>query len=118
MSQKSNTLTNQGSLNQITDEYRVLHKVAQVLESSGSLMDVLQKAMQIITEFKGLHVENKAGIFLADNEKKVLRLLTTFGAFSHGKLLKIFLFVFKIISNSEYEFDILLCLTKNSHFSN
>ena len=82
MSQKSNTLTNQGSPNQITDEYRVLHKVAQVLESSGSLMGVLQKAMQIITEFEGLHVENKAGIFLADNEKKVLRLLTTFGAFS------------------------------------
>ena len=82
MSQKSNTLTNQGSPNQITDEYRVLHKVAQVLESSGSLMDVLQKAMQIITEFEGLNVENKAGIFLADNEKKVLRLLTTFGAFS------------------------------------
>ena len=82
MSQKSNTLTNQGSPNQITDEYRVLHKVAQVLESSGSLMDILQKAMQIITEFEGLNVENKAGIFLADNEKKVLRLLTTFGAFS------------------------------------
>ena len=82
MSQKSNILTNQGSPNQITDEYRVLHKVAQVLESSGSLMDILQKAMQIITEFEGLHVENKAGIFLADNEKKVLRLLTTFGTFS------------------------------------
>jgi signal transduction histidine kinase len=82
MSQKSNILTNQGSPNQITDEYRVLHKVAQVLESPGSLMDILQKAMQIITEFEGLHVENKAGIFLADNEKKVLRLLTTFGAFS------------------------------------
>lgn len=82
MSQKSNILTNQGSPNQITDEYRVLHKVAQVLESPGSLMDILQKAMQIITEFEGLHVENKAGIFLADNEKKVLRLLTTFGTFS------------------------------------
>ena len=88
MSQKSNTLSNQGSPNQITDEYRVLHKVAQVLESSGSLMGVLQKAMQIITEFEGLNVENKAGIFLADNEKKVLRLLTTFGAFSQEFLEK------------------------------
>ena len=88
MSQKSNTLTNQGSPNQITDEYRVLHKVAQVLESSGSLMGVLQKAMQIITEFEGLNAENKAGIFLADNEKKVLRLLTTFGAFSQEFLEK------------------------------
>ena len=88
MSQKSNILTNQGSPNQITDEYRVLHKVAQVLESPGSLMDILQKAMQIITEFEGLHVENKAGIFLADNEKKVLRLLTTFGAFSQEFLEK------------------------------
>ena len=88
MSQKSNILTNQGSPNQITDEYRVLHKVAQVLESSGSLMGVLQKAMQIITEFEGLNAENKAGIFLADNEKKVLRLLTTFGAFSQEFLEK------------------------------
>ena len=88
MSRKLNTLTNQGSPHQITDEYRVLHKVAQVLESSGSLMGVLQKAMQIITEFEGLNAENKAGIFLADNEKKVLRLLTTFGAFSQEFLEK------------------------------
>ena len=63
MPQKSNTLTKQGSPNQITDEYRVLHKVAQVLENPGSLIDVLQKVIQIITEFEGLHVENKAGIF-------------------------------------------------------
>ena len=82
MPRKLNTLTNQGSPNQITDEYRVLHKVAQVLENPGSLIDVLQKAIKIITQFKGLNVETKAGIFLADNEKKILRLLTTFGAFS------------------------------------
>ena len=74
MSQKSNTLTNQAPPSQITDEYRVMHKVAQILESPGSLTDILQKAMQTITEFEGLHVENKAGIFLADNKKKVLRI--------------------------------------------
>lgn len=72
----------------ITEEYRVLHKVAQTLQSPGSLMDILQNAMQEITEFEGLKVENKAGIFLADNKEKVLRLLTTYGAFSHEFLEK------------------------------
>jgi signal transduction histidine kinase len=66
----------------ITEEYRVLHKVAQTLQSSGDITAILQKAMQEITEFEGLQVENKAGIFLADNKGKVLRLFTTYGAFS------------------------------------
>jgi hypothetical protein len=66
----------------ITEEYRVLHKVAQTLQSSGDITVILQKAMQEITEFEGLQVENKAGIFLADNKDKVLRLFTTYGAFS------------------------------------
>jgi len=75
-------MTNQGSPNQITDEYRVLHKVAKILESQGNLIEILQKVMQAITQFEGLHVESKAGIFLADNEKKVLQLLITYGSFS------------------------------------
>ena len=49
---------------QITEEYRVLHKVAQILQNPGELNDILQKTMQAITEFEGLQVENKAGIFL------------------------------------------------------
>mgnify|MGYP003973130255 CR=1 FL=1 len=88
MSHKKNTPTNQGSPNQITDEYRVLHKVAQVLESPGSLTEILQKIMQTVCGFEGLHVENKAGIFIADNKKEVLRLLVTFGAFSQEFLEK------------------------------
>ena len=73
---------------QITEEYRVLHKVAQILQNPGELNDILQKTMQAITEFEGLQVENKAGIFLADNKDKVLRLFTTYGAFSQEFLEK------------------------------
>ena len=38
--------------------------------------------MKALTEFEGLQVENKAGVFIVDNEEKVLRLLTTYGDFS------------------------------------
>jgi signal transduction histidine kinase len=74
-------ITNEIS-SRVTDEYRVLHKVAQALQSPGELNDLLQKSMRAITEFEGLQVENKAGIFLADESKRVLRLLTTYGNFS------------------------------------
>ncbi len=66
----------------ITEEYRVLHNVAQILQNPGDLIKILQKTMKALTEFEGLQVENKAGIFLTDNKEKVLRLLTTYGDFS------------------------------------
>ena len=72
----------------VTEEYRVLHNVAKVLQSPGELIEVLQKTMKALTEFEGLQVENKAGIFLADNEGKILRLLTTYGNFSQEFLEK------------------------------
>ena len=82
MSSEFQKPSTQETSGRITEEYRVLHKVAQTLQNPGELNDILQKTMQAITEFEGLQVENKAGIFLADSEKKVLRLLTTFGVFS------------------------------------
>ncbi|MDP7557369.1 MAG: GAF domain-containing sensor histidine kinase [Nitrospinaceae bacterium] len=82
MSQITGSSENSKLNERITEEYRVLHKVAQTLQSPGNVKEMLQKAMQAITEFEGLQVENKAGIFLADNERKVLRLFTTYGAFS------------------------------------
>ena len=72
----------------VTEEYRVLHNVAKILQSPGELIEVLQKTMKALTEFEGLQVENKAGIFLADNERKMLRLLTTYGNFSQEFLEK------------------------------
>ena len=72
----------------VTEEYRVLHNVAKILQSPGELIEVLQKTMKALTEFEGLQVENKAGIFLADNEGKMLRLLTTYGNFSQEFLEK------------------------------
>ena len=66
----------------VIEEYCVLHYVAKILQSPRELIEVLQKTMKALTEFEGLQVENKAGIFLADNEGKILRLLTTYGNFS------------------------------------
>ena len=78
----------EGNSSLITEEYRVLHRVAQALQSPGTLKDVLQKTMQAVTQFDGLQVENKAGIFLADNEARVLRLFTTYGIFTEEFLEK------------------------------
>ena len=80
----------------VTEEYRVLHNVAKVLQSPGKLIEVLQKTMKALTEFEGLQVENKAGIFLADNEGKMLRILTTYGNFSQEFLEKEKLFLLAI----------------------
>ncbi len=71
-----------GSPSRITEEYRILHKVAQILQSTGDIERLLQDAMRAIIEFKELKVENKAGIFLADNSKRNLRLFSTYGDFS------------------------------------
>ena len=72
----------QDPANNITEEYRILHKVAQILQSSGELESILQSALHAITGFEELKVENKAGIFFVDESNKVLRLFTTFGEFS------------------------------------
>lgn len=66
----------------ITEEYRILHKVAQILQGPGKLKSMLQNALRAITGFEELKVENKAGIFLVDENSKTLKLFTTFGRFS------------------------------------
>ena len=65
-----------------TEEYKVLHAVAKALHKIDSLKGMLNHAMEAITRFNELKVEYKAGIFLADNDKKVLNLFTTIGEFS------------------------------------
>jgi PAS domain S-box-containing protein len=64
-----------------TEEYKVLHEVAQALQDSDSMETMLQEALEAISRSKELHVENKAGIFLADEEKKVLHLSVKLGKF-------------------------------------
>ncbi len=67
-------------------EYKVLHQVAQVLQNSKSMEEMLHHAMEVISQSKELHVENKAGVFLVDEEKNVLRLASTLGNFPKGFL--------------------------------
>lgn len=74
--------------NHITEEYRILHKVAQILQTQGELETMLKEAMWAMTRFDELKVENKAGIFLVDESKKVLQLFTTVGGFSEEFLEK------------------------------
>ncbi len=69
-------------IRQRTDEYRVLHEVAQILHKAGGLQEMLIQVLTVLTRFQELEVENKAGIFLADEQKKVLRLLCTIGDFT------------------------------------
>ena len=48
MPKKTSTSTNQNQSSQITEEYRVLHKVAQILQNPGELNDILQKTMPFL----------------------------------------------------------------------
>ena len=69
-------------IRQRTEEYRVLHEVARVLHNTQDLKEMLERALKVLTQFKELEVEYKAGIFLADEEKRVLRLFSTIGKFT------------------------------------
>jgi signal transduction histidine kinase len=80
--------SSQNSDDHITEEYRILHKVAQILQAQGELEGMLKEAMRAITGFEELKVENKAGIFLVREKKRVLQLFTTVGDFSQEFLEK------------------------------
>jgi signal transduction histidine kinase len=69
-------------IRQRTEEYRVLHEVARVLHNSQGLKKKLENTLRVLTQFKELEVEYKAGIFLADEERRVLKLFSTIGDFT------------------------------------
>jgi signal transduction histidine kinase len=66
----------------LTQEYEVLHGVARVLHSSQGVKSMLEDVLSVLIGFKDLKVEKKAGIFLADPEKKTLNLYCTLGEFT------------------------------------
>lgn len=65
-----------------TQEYKVLHDVAKALHTPDGTKTMLENVLKAIINFDELKVECKAGIFLADNEHKVLRLFAYVGKFS------------------------------------
>jgi signal transduction histidine kinase len=65
-----------------TEEYKVLHEIAKILQNPVGLKNMLISALTNLVRFQELEVENKAGIFLTDPEEKVLRLFCTVGDFS------------------------------------
>lgn len=69
-------------IRQRTEEYKVLHEVARVLHNSQGLQKKLGNTLKVLTQFKELEVEHKAGIFLADEERRVLKLFSTIGNFT------------------------------------
>ena len=68
------------------EEYAVLHAVAKILQKPISLKEMLKASLEEIVRFNEFKVESKAGIFLADHDKKVLRLFGTVGDFSQDFL--------------------------------
>ncbi len=65
-----------------TEEYLILHEAVKVLNSDDDLQNKLKRSLLVLTRFKELEVEQKAGIFLLDEDKKVLRLFCTVGEFT------------------------------------
>ncbi len=83
-SQKSDPLSEEAEeqIRKSTEEYIVLHNVAKALQSTEGMEKMLQGAIKAIVEYGELKVEYKAGIFLVDEEKRVLNLFTWIGEFS------------------------------------
>lgn len=83
-SQKSEPLSEEAEekIRKSTEEYLVLHNVAKALQSPEGMEKMLQGAIKAIVEYGELKVEYKAGIFLVDEEKRVLNLFTWIGEFS------------------------------------
>jgi signal transduction histidine kinase len=71
-----------------TREYEVLHEITQTLQKSGDLKILLENVLTTLIEFEELAVEHKAGIFIANQEEKVLQLFCTVGKFSEEFLQK------------------------------
>ncbi len=70
---------------QKTEEYEVMHEIANALHNADSLDIMLQMAMKAITESKVFNFENDAGIFLAQNKNnKVLKLVASIGEFARN----------------------------------
>jgi len=82
MKQPPKNLSSLSQEDSITEEYRILHQVAQILQTSSDLTTMLTHALKAITGFQELKVENKAGIFLVNEDHKSLRLFITYGNFS------------------------------------
>ena len=81
-------VSSEEEIRQRTDEYKVLHQVAKVLHNSKDTKEMLEGALMALTRFEELEVENKAGIFLADEKNKKLKLFCTIGEFSEEFLTK------------------------------
>ncbi|MGP0564498.1 MULTISPECIES: sensor histidine kinase [unclassified Nitrospina] len=62
-------------------EYTALHNVSKILQTQDPLPQMLSRAVEEIIRLSELRIEYKAGVFIADHEKKVLRLYTTVGDF-------------------------------------
>ena len=66
---------------QIIEEHDVLHEVVKILHKQDDLQNKLENVLTALTRFSQLEQENKAGIFLAEEKNKLLRLFCTVGEF-------------------------------------
>ncbi|MDH5763933.1 MAG: GAF domain-containing protein [Nitrospinota bacterium] len=64
---------------QCREEHDILHNVVKILHLQEDLQSKLESVLTAMTRFSELQEEFKAGIFLADEKQKVLRLFCTVG---------------------------------------
>lgn len=64
------------------EEYKALHDVAKTLQTADGMEAMLRQVLKDIVGFGELKAENKAGIFLADPERRVLKLFVWIGDFT------------------------------------
>lgn len=65
-----------------TEELQVLHGIDRVFHTAKNLDDLLEETLKVIIRMEGLEVQDKAGVFLVDEERKGLRLAKLYGDFS------------------------------------
>ena len=67
---------------QKTEEYQVLHEIAKKLHNSDSMDSMLKWAMKAITDSQAFNFKKIAGVFLNNENKKELSLVSSIGEFS------------------------------------
>ncbi|MFQ5443053.1 MAG: ATP-binding protein [Nitrospinales bacterium] len=67
---------------QLTEEYEVMHAIAKGLHNSNSIDSMLKVAMQTIVDSKVFNFENRAGVFITEENEQEFFLVSSIGEFS------------------------------------
>lgn len=71
----------ESEIHRTIEEHDTLHEIVKILHQQDDFLNNLENVLVALTRFSELEEEYKAGIFLADQKNKVLRLFCTVGEF-------------------------------------